>query len=183
MDYYLNRDIEPIKYVNDDGLVCLEEWRYVSETNNLYKVSDLGRVMSLKRKLPLILKPMFYQGYLRVDVYKHCTSSRVHRIVANTFIDNPEKKIQVNHKNHIRTDNSKNNLEWVTPLENSCHSRASRKGSSKLLGVSLHTKNRWASRIKIKGKQIRLGLFKTEEEAYEARVKYEKENGIENKYI
>ena len=182
MDYYLNRNIEPITYINDDGLVCLEEWRYVSETNNLYKVSDLGRVMSLKRKKPLILKPMFYQGYLRVDVFKHCTSSRIHRIVANAFIENPKNKNQVNHKNHIKTDNSKNNLEWVSNLENCCHSQLNKKRTSDFIGVSMK-KNRWHSSINLNGKNTHLGVFSTEKKAYEARVKFEKENDIQNKYL
>jgi len=184
MDYYLNRNIEPIIYINDDGLVCVEEWRYILGTNNSYKVSDLGRILSLKRKIPLILKPMInYKGYLRVDVYKHCTGSSLHRIVALAFIDNPENKNQVNHKNNIKTDNSKNNLEWVSNLENTCHSQLGKKRASDFIGVSMHGKNKWESRIKINGKQIRLGLFNTEQEAYEARVKFEKENNIQNKYL
>ena len=184
MDYYLNRNVEPITYINDDGLVCLEEWRFVSETNNLYKVSDLGRVMSLKRKNPLILKPMIsHKGYLRLDIFKHCSYSSIHRIVAIAFIDNPENKNQVNHKNNIKTDNSKNNLEWVSNLENTCHSQLNKKRASRFIGVSMHSKNKWESRIKFNSKQIRLGIFNTQEEAYEARVKFEKDNGIENKYL
>jgi hypothetical protein len=183
MDYYLNRNIEPIIYINDEGLECLEEWKYVAETDNLYKVSDLGRIMSLKRKKPLIVKPMLNRGgYLKVDVYKHCTSYSLHRIVAIAFIDNPDKKPQVNHKNHIRTDNSKNNLEWVSALENCSHSITSKKGSSNFLGVYAD-KKKWTSSIRFNGKKNHLGNFNTEEEAYEARVKFEKENNIQNKYL
>lgn len=183
MDYYLNRNIEPIKYFNIEGLECLEEWKYVAKTDNLYKVSDLGRIMSVKRKKPLIIKPMLNRGgYLKVDVYRYCSSYFVHRIVANTFVDNPDKKPQVNHKNHIRTDNSKNNLEWVSALENACHSITSKKGSSKFLGVYAK-KKKWVSNIRFNGKKTYLGNFNTEEEAYEARVKFEKENDIQNKYL
>lgn len=183
MDYYLNRDIEPITYINDDGLVCLEEWKLISTSKGVYKVSDLGRIMSFQKKEPLVLKLMpTHKGYLRVDVRTQRTYESVHRLVAIYFIDNPENKEQVNHKNHIKTDNYKDNLEWVSNLENACHSRSNKKGSSKFTGVCSH-KKKWASRINLKGKQIRLGLFDTEEEAYEARVKFEKENGIENKYI
>lgn len=60
-------------------------------------------------------------GYQLIKLYKSKTCS-IHRLVAETFIDNPENKPEVNHKDSNRANNSVNNLEWVTKSENVQHS-------------------------------------------------------------
>ncbi len=103
-----------------------------------YQVSSLGRVRSksyLKvgrneyKEFSFITKPRILQpfkneqGYLQmrlqVDGYKF--TERVHRMVAETFIPNPEGKDTVNHINSIRDDNRLSNLEWNTQQENIQH--------------------------------------------------------------
>jgi HNH endonuclease len=67
-------------------------------------------------------------GYCYVTISNNKTKKNhyVHRIVADHFIENKDKnKTQVNHKNKKRDDNKIENLEWVTPSENSVHAKSS----------------------------------------------------------
>ena len=62
-------------------------------------------------------------GYLYVDLYKHNKRRReyIHRLVANAFIPNPQNKPYINHIDGNPHNNSIENLEWCTPLENVEH--------------------------------------------------------------
>lgn len=73
-------------------------------------------------------KPLKYSlnhgGYCIVNLYDHNTRKgfAVHKLIATTFIPNPENKTQVNHIDGDKTNNFVENLEWVTALENTQHS-------------------------------------------------------------
>jgi hypothetical protein len=93
-----------------------EQWGSIDGFEG-YEVSTLGRVKS-KRK---ILKPYKDgRGYLRVDLGRG-NRRKVHRLVAQQFIANPQNKPIVNHINGDRRKNCVENLEWVTDSENLSH--------------------------------------------------------------
>lgn len=92
------------------------------ETN--YEISDIGEIRN--KNTNKILKQQIQNGYCHctLAINKKPKRCRVHRLVAQTFIDNPEQKEYVNHKDGNRQNNNVENLEWVTPSENAQHAIA-----------------------------------------------------------
>ena len=92
-----------------------EIWCPVKNYESLYEVSDQGRVKSLKFGKERILKQgRMPNGYLLVCLYNNGEkkSCKVHRLVAQTFIPNPDNLPEVNHKDENKENNSVQNLEW-----------------------------------------------------------------------
>ena len=98
------------------------EWRDVVGYEGLYSVSNDGRVFGVKSQREL-KADLTHKRYLEVKLYKNGIGRmrKVHRLVADAFIENPEKKPQVNHKDGNRFNNNASNLEWVTQSENIRH--------------------------------------------------------------
>lgn len=87
-----------------------------------YTISENGVVYSLKTRRYL-KGELDKDGYNIVTLYNNGPfKKRVHRLVAQAFLDNPEMLPQVNHKDGIRNNNVKTNLEWTTAQDNVKHS-------------------------------------------------------------
>lgn len=113
-----------------------EIWKDIQGYEGWYQVSNLGNIKSLKRirakksggymmiEIPKLRKPhVSTNGYCDVGLHAEGKSKSftIHRLVANAFIDNPQNKPQINHKDGNKQNNAALNLEWVTPGENMTH--------------------------------------------------------------
>lgn len=98
-----------------------EIWKDIAECPK-YQASTFGNIRN--KETGTILKPgTSGWGYLQVNLYYNSKSHTryIHKLVAETFIPNPENKPEVNHENGIKTDNSVTNLCWATYGENEKH--------------------------------------------------------------
>lgn len=110
-----------------------ELWKNIKGYEGLYQISSLGRVKSFYKNK--ILKPRVKENnYLIVSLYKEGKDKKfyIHRLVAEAFIPNTDNKEYVNHKDFNKSNNSVENLEWVTRSENFRHYKYSEKWNKTL---------------------------------------------------
>lgn len=88
-----------------------EQWKTIGE----YEVSSLGNIRKLGQQE--LIRP-----YKDKDGYLIYNNNRIHRLVAQAFIPNPDNLSEVNHIDYNRSNNMVNNLEWVSHQQNCAHS-------------------------------------------------------------
>ena len=107
-----------------------EQWKDVKGFEGAYQVSNFGRVKSLggwrgsaKRKERILAIHLTKDGYARVRLQHNGkdVTARVHRLVAEAFIENPKNKETVNHIDGDKTNNNVLNLEWTDRSEQMVH--------------------------------------------------------------
>lgn len=103
----------------------MERWKriLVKCSKAKYYVCDNGRVVRVLKDGTKVDKKIWFDkdGYPCVSFGEASIHRKVHRLVAEAFTPNPFKKPEVNHKDGDKTNNSAENLEWVTAQENSLH--------------------------------------------------------------
>jgi hypothetical protein len=106
------------------------EWREIPGYDGKYLISIRGEIYTRHRGK--LLSPFTTEkGYLRVTLCREnkLIKYRVHRLVAQMFIPNPENKPEVNHKDFNKKNNYVDNLEWSTMAENLEHAVEGNKGT------------------------------------------------------
>ena len=115
-----------------------ETWKDIPGLDGLYQASNIGRIKILSREtknnrgsfrtkekfssLSKINSSGYYEISVTVNGIKK--SAKVHRLIGISFIENPDNKPEINHKNGIKTDNRVSNLEWATHQENIEHAKS-----------------------------------------------------------
>ena len=156
----------------------IEEWRDIKDYQGLYSVSNFGEVKS--HRTGKILKPATnHKGYLivQLSVLGCKVNYRIHRLVAETFISNPENLPEVDHINMDRQDNIVTNLRWVSGSTNTRNRNVCREATSQFNGVLFNKKTgRYISQIWFNRKTHYLGSFTEETAAALAFNQFCKEN-------
>lgn len=130
--------------------ILQERWADIEGFNGKYKISDKGRVKSMKRRKAKILKS-FLTGSTPYPTIALCNGTKknfkIHRLVARYFVENPSGNIYVNHKDGNKSNNIYSNLEWCSASENAKHAYAT--------GLKVAPAGEKHYRSKLKEKDIR----------------------------
>ena len=145
-----------------------EIWKDIKGYEKLYQVSNLGNVRRIKfinnrtqkDKIKMLKLIKDKKGYLKINLWKNNKSKMflVHRIVAETFILNPNNLPQVNHKDENKSNNCVENLEWCSQRYNNNYGNRLNNIRKKLMEKNVKEKMKNNTKLMIrdeKGKFVR----------------------------
>ncbi len=108
-----------------------EIWKSIPGYEELYIISNYGRIKTFGRidrfnrkwKEKYLSLCIDSCGYHPITLCKNgvVKKTRIHRLVAQMFVENPHQRTNINHKDGNKINNHYTNLEWVTPKQNSDH--------------------------------------------------------------
>lgn len=106
------------------------DWTTIPSWNGLYEAHPTGLIRSVprngtRRQHHIMAQSTDSYGYkvCKLRNGSKVITAKVHRLIAETFIPNPENKPQVNHKDGDKANNHHTNIEWVTASENIRHAK------------------------------------------------------------
>ena len=146
-----------------------EIWADIEGYENLYAISSKGRCWSYKTN-KFLKEDINNDGYLRFSLFKNGKHKRylAHRLVAKSFVANPNQYPEINHINENVKDNCAENLEWCTHKQNVNYGSRNKK-------VSLALKNNQNSAKRVQNIDT-LNI-------YDSLTKAEKETGVSKAQI
>jgi len=142
----------------------MEDFEDIIGFEGLYQINRNGEVYSIKRKL--LMKPTINShGYLTLGLRKNnkYNYKKIHLLLANQFIENPNNYDLIDHIDKIKTNNNLENLRWIDYSGNN-RNRAKYKNNNYPIGVRKNG-NKFTARITINKKDKHLGTFNTIEDA------------------
>lgn len=181
MEYYKDLSLESIVYFCEVDLIeKTERWKDIIGFENIYQISDIGRVKGMCREIvykdgrkytkPAQIKKLTIadNGYLHTMLKRNDKSFYfpVHKSIAMAFFNYipNSRKIVIDHIDNNKLNNNVYNLQIITSREN--NSKDKKNNSSKFTGVFYRKRlNKWRSVIVINYKSIELGAFIDEKEA------------------
>lgn len=164
--------------IPEDNPVLNVIYKELKDFNGHYLIGNNGTILNRTKTLKTYINNSGYEC-IKLTALKSNKHRLIHRLVAETFIPNPDNKPEVNHKDGNKLNNTVENLEWVTSSENKRHSLVTgiRKYNNPTLGKKLSKnskyhnvtydkqRNKWVASVRHNGRNYFQKRFNTEEEA------------------